>query len=120
MRRALLLLSVLFGCGVDNPSRLAREATGGDPNRGRLLVRQYGCGTCHEIPGVPGATGAVGPPLAKIAMRSFLAGHLSNTPEHMIRWIRHPQKEEPGVAMPEMGVSETDARDLAAYLYTLR
>jgi cytochrome c len=120
MKGSGLLLAVVAACGVDNPSRYAREATGGDPNRGRVLVRQYGCGTCHDIPGVPGATGTVGPPLAKVAMRSVLAGHLGNTPANMMRWIRHPQREEPGVVMPEMGVTETDARDLAAYLYTLR
>jgi cytochrome c len=114
------LLCILCACGVDSPTRLARAATGGDPDRGRHLIRQYGCGTCHEIPGAPGARGTIGPPLEKVAMRSFLAGRLSNTPENMMRWIRHPQQEEPGVVMPEMGVTDADARDLAAYLYTLR
>jgi cytochrome c len=121
MSRSWLMLAALLGCGLDNPSRMAKAASGGgDPDRGRQLIRQYGCGTCHEIPGVAGATGTVGPPLAKVAMRSFLAGHLGNTPANLIRWIQHPQREEPGVAMPEMGVTDTDARDLAAYLYTLR
>jgi cytochrome c2 len=118
MKRALLICAALAACGESK--RLAAADTGGDPDRGRKLVRHYGCGTCHTIPGSPGANGSVGPPLEKVAMRAYLAGRLGNTPENMIRWIRHPQREEPGVAMPEMAVTETDARDLAAYLYTLR
>jgi cytochrome c1 len=35
-------------------------------------------------------------------------------------WIQHPRQVEPRTAMPEMGVTEQDSRDIAAYLYTLR
>ena len=118
MRWLALLLA--GGCGVDSNSRLARQMTGGDPASGKTLIRSYGCGTCHDVPGVPGATGTVGPPLAKIALRTYLAGHLGNTPANMVRWIQHPQQVEKGTAMPEMGVTDSDARDIAAYLYTLR
>ena len=45
---------------------------------------------------------------------------LRNTPANLVRWIREPQAVVPGNAMPDMGVSEADARDIAAYLYTLR
>ena len=62
----------------------------------------------------------MGPPLGGIAARTYLAGRLSNTPRHMIRWIQHPQQVARGTAMPEMGITEGDARDIAAYLYTLR
>jgi cytochrome c len=37
-----------------------------------------------------------------------------------MQWIQHPQKIEPGTAMPEMQVTEQDARDIVAYLYLLR
>jgi cytochrome c len=111
---------LLFACACADRERGAAAATGGDPSRGRDLIRTYGCGTCHAIPGIPGAAGTVGPPLEGIATRSFLAGRLPNSPENLVRWVRHPQSEEPGTAMPEMGVTETDAHDLAAYLYTLR
>jgi cytochrome c len=98
----------------------ASHLTGGDPRRGVEAIGRYGCGSCHEIPGVQNARGTVGPPLARIAIRTYLGGRVSNTPADMIRWIQHPQKLEPGTAMPEMGVSDGDARDIAAYLYTLR
>jgi cytochrome c len=120
VKRALVLLAALSACGIDSDSRIAAAATGGNPQKGRALIRSYGCGACHDIPGVPGAAGTVGPPLSRIALRSYIAGHIGNTPENLMAWIRHPQQLEPGVVMPEMGVTQEDARDLAAYLYTLR
>lgn len=98
----------------------AREITGGEPARGARAITLYGCGSCHEIPGINGANGQVGPSLRHIAGRTYLAGQLQNTPENMIRWIRQPQSVESGTAMPDLHVNERDARDIAAYLYTLR
>jgi cytochrome c len=97
----------------------AREVPGGDARQGRQAVRTYGCGACHVIPGVTGATGLVGPPLNSFARRAYVAGNLPNTPPNLIRWIQTPQAVEPGTAMPNLGVGEADARDIAAYLYTL-
>jgi cytochrome c len=100
---------------------IARELTGGgDPRRGSAAFDRYGCGACHRIPDRDLAVGDVGPPLNGIAVRAFLAGSQPNDATHMIAWIQHPQAVEPGVGMPEMGVTTSDARDLAAYLYTLR
>lgn len=100
---------------------LEREHTirGGDPERGRSLVESYGCGACHVVPGVPGANSLVGPPLTAFAQRSYIAGNLANIPENLMRWIRYPQQVEPGTAMPNLNVTDADARDIAAYLYTL-
>jgi mono/diheme cytochrome c family protein len=91
-----------------------------DPRRGRVALLQYACATCHEIPGVVGASAPVGPPLAGMGVRGFIAGVVPNTAENMIRWLRGPQQLHPQSAMPDLGVSEADARDIAAYLYTLR
>jgi cytochrome c2 len=76
--------------------------------------------SCHSIPGVKGATARVGPPLSGIASRSYIAGVLSNTPDHMIEWLRNPPGIDSKTAMPNMSVTERDARDIAAYLYTLK
>jgi cytochrome c2 len=92
----------------------------GDPERGRIALRGFGCGSCHMIPGVPGARGMVGPPLTHFARRSFIAGQLANSPDNLIRWIQDPQAVEPGTAMPDLGVVPIVARDMAAYLYTLQ
>lgn len=119
MIRAVLALFLVAACHPQD-DRTARQLTGGDPSRGKVAIRAYGCGTCHTVPGVRGATGLVGPPLDNIGERVYLAGQLPNTPGNMMRWIREPQSIEHGTAMPDLGVSEKDARDMAAYLYTLR
>jgi cytochrome c len=108
----------LTGCGTDGST--ARALTGGDPARGPRAIRHYGCGTCHVIPGVAGATSHVGPTLEGVGSRLYLAGRVANTPDQLISWIRHPQAVEPGNVMPDMAVTEGDARDIAAFLYTLR
>ncbi len=88
----------------------------GDVARGKRALYQYACNACHTIPGITGPLPQVGPPLEGIAGRSLIAGVLSNTPENMARWLRETQKIKPGTAMPQMGVHEQDARDIAAYL----
>jgi cytochrome c len=123
MRRAGLcaagaaLLAVACGRGVGGE---AAALTGGDPGRGREVIRHYGCGSCHRVPGVYGASAVVAPSLERLAARVSIAGRLPNTAANLIRWVQHPQQIAPGALMPEMNVTEQDARDLAAYLYTLR
>lgn len=94
--------------------------TGGDAHRGAALINQYRCGACHYIPGIHDARGMVGPPLMFFGQRTFIAGEVPNSPENLVRWIRSPKSIEPGTAMPDLGLSEQEARDVAAYLYTLR
>jgi mono/diheme cytochrome c family protein len=91
-----------------------------DRARGKHALEQYACATCHEIPGVTGATVPVGPSLRQLASRSYLAGTLPNTRDNLIRWLRSPQAVKPGSAMPDLGVSERDARDMGAFLSELR
>ena len=111
MRLAAVLFALFtMGCAGEDPSVA----------NGRLLLRQFGCGACHEIPGVAAAKGRVGPPLGGIASRVYLAGVLPNSPGNMARFIRRPQEVDPRTAMPDLGVTEAHARDMVAYLYTLR
>jgi cytochrome c2 len=115
-----LVLAFAAGCGSVPYDREVRALTGGDPVRGRQLIRGYGCDSCHTIPGVITADAHVGPPLTKVAHRVYLAGHIENTPENMMLWIQHPRTFDEKTAMPEMGVTERDSRDITAYLFTLR
>jgi len=117
----LALLFISLGCGSrQNAEHTAEVTTGGDAKRGAAAIGRYGCGTCHVIPGVSGAVGKVGPPLTGIGARVYLAGELQNTPDNMMRWIQNPQGVNPKTLMPNVGVTEQDARDIAGYLYTLR
>ena len=91
-----------------------------DPARGRMAMQQYACATCHLIPGIVGAQATVGPPLSGIATRGFIAGIVPNNADNMIRWLQTPQAMVPEGAMPNLGVTDRDARDIAAYLATLK
>jgi mono/diheme cytochrome c family protein len=129
MRRTLIILVgattalLVFLAGCDNRSddRTASIMTGGgEPHRGRTAISAYGCGTCHTVPGVRGADALVGPPLTSMGQRSYIGGVMKNTPTNMIRWIQDPPGVDPMTAMPKLNVSESDARDIASYLYTLK
>jgi cytochrome c1 len=125
---ASLLLLTLIGMAAvagllrPNQPEAAREPavfTGGDPQRGRETIREKGCPTCHAIPGIREANGLVGPPLEHFANRVYVAGVLPNTPDNLVAWIRNPPAIDPLTAMPASGIGEAEARDVAAYLYTL-
>jgi mono/diheme cytochrome c family protein len=92
----------------------------GDPKRGQTAIYQYGCASCHLIPGIVGAAARVGPSLDGVASRRYLGGRLPNTPENLVRWISHPKEASPQTLMPELGITEAHARDIAAYLATGR
>jgi cytochrome c2 len=96
----------------------AAATTGGDPNRGEAMFIQYGCGSCHHLRYVRKATGKVGPSLDGIAVQAVIAGKLSNTPDNLQHWIEDPQAVTPGTDMPDLHVSERDARNITAFLYT--
>lgn len=114
------ILGALAGLALAACGEAPRSPAGGDAENGRLLLRQFGCGACHRIPGVAAARGNVGPPLDGIAHRVYLGGVLPNSPANMIRWIRDPQAFEPGTGMPDLQLSEDQARDMVAYLQELK
>ena len=98
--------------------RKAEALTGGNSDRGKHLFVRYGCGGCHAIRGLPQSSGLVGPPLDGVALRAIIGGRLANKPDNMERWIVDPQAVSPGTAMPRLGVTPEDSRDIAAFLYT--
>ena len=99
---------------------VVQELTRGEPDRAPPLLIRYGCAGCHTIPGVPGAIGQVGPALAGFATRVYIGGTAANRPNRLIEWLVDPPRLEPNSAMPATGISNAEARDVAAYLYTLR
>ena len=128
--RAGAVLAVLIAAGAaagaaywksqHQATQKAAQLTGGDPARGRQLMRQFGCAGCHTVSGVPGAVGLVGPQLTRIGERVYIAGVLANSPDNLVRWIVDPKAYSPRTAMPRTGISEEQARHVAAYLYSLR
>lgn len=118
--RLCLILALCLTVLPSGADSSGARTTVSDPRRGAGLIVRVGCGSCHIIPGITGAHGLVGPPLDHMGRRIFIAGLLRNTPENMTLWIMHPQSVVRGNAMPEMGLSEPDSKDIAAYLATLR
>jgi putative membrane protein len=113
-----LLLVAAGGCDVTWDAERVEHAA--EIARGRQAVHDYGCGACHEIRGVPGAIGRVGPPLTGVANRVYIAGYLPNEPENVVMFIMNPSAFRTPTAMPILGVTEDDARDIVAYLYSRR
>ena len=111
------LLATLAACGRDAPQR---TVAGGDAALGQRLVEQYQCGACHAIPGARGAGGQAGPPLGHFGKRSYIAGQFPNVANSLVAWLVDPPGMKPGTMMPALGMSQAEARHMAAYLYTLQ
>lgn len=115
-----LLGAALAACSdeaAEPPAHL--RVAGGDAERGRTAIVTYGCGACHRIPGIRHANSMVGPPLDDYAQRGYVAGLLPNRPANLVAWLRDPTRIEPRTPMPDQGLPEQEARDIAAYLYRL-
>jgi len=105
----------LAGCSRDPTPPVQRPIAAG-----RDAIRRHGCYVCHPIPGIRGPQGAIGPSLDHIGSKYYLAGQLTNTPDNLAHWIEHPHAVNPNTLMPEMGVSEREAQEIAVFLETLR
>jgi cytochrome c1 len=115
--QAALLCAALTACGREAP--LPRGDIQGNADQGAIEIDRAACGSCHIIPGIPGAHGLVGPPLDHFADRTMVAGLPPNTPDDLARWIARPQQIMPGNVMPDAGLSAAQARNIAAYLESL-
>ena len=104
---------ILAGCGTSQGIAIP----GAKPDRAPSLMNAYGCGACHTIPGIRGADATVGPPLEGFGDRRTVGGVLPNTPDNLVRWLRDPQAVSPETLMPNLGLGQPRARDIAAYLY---
>ena len=116
----LALGGILSGCTGGQQARSYNAAFPGDPQHGKQLIDSYGCGSCHTVPGIYRARGVVGPPLYFFSRRTMIAGELPNTPQNLVRWLRDAPAVEPGTAMPNLGLNQAQAQDIAAYLDTLQ
>jgi cytochrome c2 len=95
----------------------AIHMTGGEPQKAQSAIRQYGCAACHDIPGIPSPGGLAGPPLSGMAARLYVGGTVENIPDNLVGWIVNPKQFNVRSAMPITGITESEARNIAAYLY---
>ncbi len=111
---AAALCCALAGCG----EKTVRPVEGGDAKLGKRLIEQYQCSSCHAIPGAAGASSNAGPGLEEFAKRSYIAGRIPNLTPNLVQWLVNPPAMKPGTMMPNLGVSEAEARHMAAYIYS--
>jgi cytochrome c len=115
----MLITGLLSACSGE-PPQLHTQQDRQQAARGKLLLAQYQCGSCHVIPGVAASRGTVGPTLQAFSRRSYIAGTVPNQPAALALWIVDPQALVPATTMPAMGVSPSEARSMAGYLHTLQ
>ena len=129
MRARLVLATVVVGAAItgaacsgagDTGAEGSRVVRGASPEAGKQQIIRYGCGACHQIPGIKQANGLVAPPLDHFGRRGTIAGHFANTPDNLINWVDNPQAALPGNDMPDLGVTRDEARNIAAYLESLQ
>ena len=90
---------------------------------GRLLFVDRGCVACHVVSSIPEAVGTSGPALDGFGDPSkwpLIAGVLANTPDNAKRWIIDPASFKPDTAMLNVGLSDSDADAIVAFLRTLK
>jgi sulfur-oxidizing protein SoxX len=114
-----LLGAVAMLAACDENTDPPRALAGSDPERGLALIQAKGCAACHAVPGVDWPRGEVGGSLHGFANRPLIAGRLRNQPDTLVAWLRNPPVLAPDTAMPATGLTQGQARDVAAYLYTL-
>ena len=124
-RLALIAAACMAMTGCDALESVpveTRVVHGGDPARGRTILASgiHGCNACHAIPGIDAARGVVGPPLDGLAQRAFIAGQIPNKPAALVAFLADAPALVPGTGMPNVGLTAEEARDVAAYLYTLK
>jgi cytochrome c2 len=112
----MMCAALLAACDSRPPA--SEPITGGNPRVGQQLIESYGCAACHQIKGIAHAASKVGPSLKEIRGSTYVGGELPNTANNLMTWIEHPRAINPNTAMPELGVTPAQARDIAAYLYS--
>jgi mono/diheme cytochrome c family protein len=104
-------------CRSDDAATARRSEGHDKEERGEIVLRQYACHACHQIEGVVGPDSHVGPALVDWPTRRYIAGTLPNTPDNLVRWIVDPAEVSPGTLMPDLGVSQAHAREMADFLF---
>ena len=99
---------------------LAPVPTDPEQLRGRALMEQTTCATCHTIAGTK-LSGTIGPDLTHIASRLALgAGALPNDSASLAKWIQDPHGVKSGVIMPSHNLPAADLGAIVSYLRTLK
>lgn len=118
MKWGVLIVAALLCACVDKTDP-PRSIMGADAERGLAVMHRVGCAACHVIPGVRWPQGLAGPSLKGFADSPMIGGRFPNRPDILVDWLIDAPSMSPETAMPAMPLTQAEARDVAAYLYTL-
>jgi cytochrome c2 len=118
------IAAYLSPLGDPKPADEAAAIEGTNPAMGRELLDVKGCVLCHRMTGVPTMHGTllpvgINPREMSRAMR--LAPDLRFTRDRysaatLVAWLLDPAKIKPDTLMPRMGLTEAEAKNIAAYI----
>jgi cytochrome c len=124
LRLALVRLTALGAVGLaaaacgssgSGSGSASSGSSGAVPAAVSAVVSQYGCTSCHMVPGFGGG-GNTGPSLEHVGSLPSIVGVLANTPANLAKWIENPNAVRPGSGMPDFGLSAAQAQAVANYL----
>ncbi len=113
----------VMNAGTGDGSREGRKSSGtvsrgGDPASGKELVETIGCKGCHVIGDddrmrvARGFSFDIAPELTRAGSKL--------DPDWLFRWIKNPREYRPTTPMPNLRLSDREARDIVAYIMTLK
>jgi mono/diheme cytochrome c family protein len=106
------LLSAYQAPGFDAQAFDPRALNSEGAARGKqLFYSKYNCQSCHIVD-YKTDKGYVGPALAGVGLRL--------TPVWTYKWLKNPNSLRPGTLMPNQNMRDDEARDLTAFLMTLK
>jgi mono/diheme cytochrome c family protein len=106
------ILSAYQGAGLDSQTIDLHALTPAAAASGKqLFYSKYGCNSCH-IADYKADKGYIGPALAGAGNRL--------TPAWTYKWLKDPNGLRPGTLMPNFNLKDDEARNLTAFLMTLK
>ena len=122
MKRAFLV-TILLAVACSKSEKPAAESVPlppiGNAAAAKAHMEKYACQACHVIPGM-GEGGALGPDLTGFAVRTTLNGRVQKNPQAVAAYLLNPTAVDAQTSMPAVGLSEEEAKDIAAFLETLK
>lgn len=109
-----------FNAWRQNQTQLSVPPSTDSQRRGQQVFLTSTCVMCHAINGTPAGSN-FGPNLTHVGSRNTIAAAtLSNTREHLARWIVDSQQFKPGNKMPQNNLGQDDLNALVDYLQNLK
>lgn len=109
-----------FNAWRQNQNQTSVQPASDSQRRGQQVFLSASCVMCHAINGTPAGSN-IGPNLTHVASRNTIAAAtLSNTREHLSRWIVDSQQFKPGNKMPQNNLGQADLDAVVDYLQSLK